>query len=518
MERIKQAIPLPEILDDSQWEIRNSGQDDLAYVDFEKQEMVVPFTIAPGPEYIRAHEAMHVAISPRNSDDVPRDIDNRTLQALEDARVNSGLKLSGVNISAQAWTDEMHAECALRLITGQTSLLEAARCLIAKRGTGDEEMIRTAIMASKPRAAEIADEIVGSFLEPLEAQGKLASWSDTVDYSRRLTELCEAEEEEGGEPLPGGKPGEGQSGSSPGDKSGDKPSESESESEFSPAESIGKEFTPGEDSSGPGKLEDITPEEEKEIREAGLERALSRNRVQYSEEKATEKTYKQRGRPVPPQLKFRWRGAPSFNMKVEKPRLSASISFKKTKTQKVTASDEGSIPRGMHRYATDQRIFARKGRRMAGAAILIDVSGSMGLEHYEVRQIIEQCPAAIVAVYSGSWDRKNAPHESEGILRIIAEGQRYSPDLNRGMPGENIIDYPALEWLARRKEKKKLWISDGLVTGETACAIDGKWLRKFARLIKENRIERVGNVRELLNSGRLIDHAFDDGNRLGRGK
>jgi len=35
--------------------------------------------------------------------------------------------------------------------------------------------------------------------------------------------------------------------------------------------------------------------------------------------------------------------------------------------------------------------------------------------------------------------------------------------------------------------------------------------------MREKKIERVGNVRELLKSGKLIDHAFDDGHELGRG-
>jgi hypothetical protein len=120
---------------------------------------------------------------------------------------------------------------------------------------------------------------------------------------------------------------------------------------------------------------------------------------------------------------------------------------------------EGTELRYPHRFFIDQFIFARRRRRGAGSsgAVLIDTSGSMCVDADGIARIIEAAPAALVAIYSGRGDH--------GELRIVAQnGHRADPAQLRPYGGGNVVDLPALRWLARQAAPR-VWISDGHVTG-----------------------------------------------------
>src|SRR6266516_6187006 len=106
--RCYRARPIPELLDGENWEVRNSGDIKKAYVDFGTRQFVVPFEEGPSGELVRAHEAMHVKITPQNYV-LPKEMDFVTLQSLEDCRVWQGLKSCDIktnNESARIWTDK----------------------------------------------------------------------------------------------------------------------------------------------------------------------------------------------------------------------------------------------------------------------------------------------------------------------------------------------------------------------------------------------------------------------------
>jgi hypothetical protein len=118
---------------------------------------------------------------------------------------------------------------------------------------------------------------------------------------------------------------------------------------------------------------------------------------------------------------------------------------------------EGSVVRWMHRHPIDGAIF-RRPARSGGGSVLVDVSGSMSLKAEGVDQLLESAPTTtLVAIYSGSG--------GEGELRIVARGGKRADtgDLEPFGKG-NIVDLPALEWLARQTPPR-IWISDGGVTG-----------------------------------------------------
>jgi hypothetical protein len=121
--------------------------------------------------------------------------------------------------------------------------------------------------------------------------------------------------------------------------------------------------------------------------------------------------------------------------------------------------DEGAVPVAPYRLIVDGRIFCRK-KRLKGGTVLVDVSGSMSLSSDDIARIITIAPGAVVAAYSGDRD--------SGHVVIVAERGRMASerDLSRCeyMYGGNVIDGPALQWLARMPGPR-VWVSDGFVTG-----------------------------------------------------
>jgi hypothetical protein len=114
----------------------------------------------------------------------------------------------------------------------------------------------------------------------------------------------------------------------------------------------------------------------------------------------------------------------------------------------------------------------------------------MNLKEEEVERILANAPATIIAVYSANREA--------GILRVLArDGKRVSGDWVRRPAGScNVIDGPALDWLARQPEPR-FWLSDGLVTGIGDAAGAGN--TEYAmRVCREHRIMRYRTTAELL--------------------
>lgn len=118
---------------------------------------------------------------------------------------------------------------------------------------------------------------------------------------------------------------------------------------------------------------------------------------------------------------------------------------------------EGTIVSAVNRWYSDRKIF-RGAVRGCGGTVLIDTSSSMRLCSSDVDRIVRSAPAAtLVAIYSG--------RHRVGELRIVVRNGRRAAaeDLTPFGPG-NLIDLPALEWLAKQPGPR-VWLSDARVTG-----------------------------------------------------
>lgn len=149
------------------------------------------------------------------------------------------------------------------------------------------------------------------------------------------------------------------------------------------------------------------------------------------------------------------------------------------------ADDVGQVPDHWERWAEDKHVFQSK---RPGGTILIDLSGSMGWDHDELRRLIKKLPAVTIAGYSGD-DIKGG-----GRLCILAEKGMW-----RGLDGEevqfgNAVDLEALEWLAGMPGPR-IWLSDGAIVGGLVDKLGRRAARERAEQIaKKGRIARTRDM------------------------
>lgn len=148
---------------------------------------------------------------------------------------------------------------------------------------------------------------------------------------------------------------------------------------------------------------------------------------------------------------------------------------------------EGTSIRRPDRLAIDRAIFGRMGRG-GGGTVLVDVSGSMSFTAEQVEEVVRAAGgAAVVAIYSGSGH--------EGELRIVARADRRASSESFEPYGSgNVVDLPALEWLARQP-MPRIWVSDGCVTGAADEGCE-KLLERCNEVAKRGSIQRVDNAEE----------------------
>lgn len=156
-----------------------------------------------------------------------------------------------------------------------------------------------------------------------------------------------------------------------------------------------------------------------------------------------------------------------------------------------TARDEGPIPTRFDRWSIDKRVFRTK-KRGKGAALLVDVSGSMSWEEDDLTRVLEEVPAATIAIYSGSGNK--------GQLVILAKDGKCASmrQAAKHMLGGNIIDGPALEWLAAQPQTTKLWMSDGVITGIGDGGISDEERINTNHIIRKGGIQQVRNVKAVM--------------------
>lgn len=131
----------------------------------------------------------------------------------------------------------------------------------------------------------------------------------------------------------------------------------------------------------------------------------------------------------------------------------------------VATAETGTAIRWPHLYriSTDGVIFRRNKRRpgaLQRGTVLIDGSGSMRLSDEMIAEMIDMLPYATIAIYSGGG---GAGHS--WIVIVARNGRRVERIGSIERDGGNTCDGPALLWLSRQ-QAPRLWICDGIVTGE----------------------------------------------------
>jgi hypothetical protein len=153
--------------------------------------------------------------------------------------------------------------------------------------------------------------------------------------------------------------------------------------------------------------------------------------------------------------------------------------------------DAGVVPKHIGRLLSDQRLFDVK-RKRPGGTVLIDTSGSMGLSSDDIDKLVMAAPGCTVAVYGGcSGD--------DGRMRLLADKGKVAEREYRVRAGHgaNLIDGPALMWLAKQNEPR-FWVSDGCVTG-TGESTNATLKAESIYICKRYHIKRVPHVQEALH-------------------
>jgi hypothetical protein len=159
---------------------------------------------------------------------------------------------------------------------------------------------------------------------------------------------------------------------------------------------------------------------------------------------------------------------------------------------RARAVEEGSYIRSPWRDDIDGRIFSQRNREQRGT-VLMDCSGSMHLDAGDVLSVLDVAPMSTFATYSGSGSR------GIGKLFVLAKNRRRvsNESIQRAANafGGNVIDGPALAWLAKQDEPR-VWISDGLVTGveetvTSALSADALRICIAARIVRVPDVERA---------------------------
>ena len=162
-------------------------------------------------------------------------------------------------------------------------------------------------------------------------------------------------------------------------------------------------------------------------------------------------------------------------------------------------SDRGVVPKNMYRMTTDKKVFTNKST-VAGGSMLVDFSGSMGFTADDVREIIDDLPAANIAGYVGYHDKIDG---YDGMIKIIALDGRIDTNAieELGNYGANSVDFDGLKWLAQQPEPR-IWISDQQVVGVDAETGHASNLNKedrneIARFMKRNNIIPIRVVEDV---------------------
>ncbi len=186
--------------------------------------------------------------------------------------------------------------------------------------------------------------------------------------------------------------------------------------------------------------------------------------------------------------------APAGKMRISEVPLSKPCGAPPVKRRRrYVAASEGILLRYPERYLIDRAVFCRSKRSSpGGGTVLIDTSGSMRLTAPQLDTIVRESPSGVtVAIYSGSGSR--------GELRIVARGgmRAGKKDLKPHGSG-NIVDAPALEWLATQPAPR-VWMSDGGVTGVDDAPSASVRERCRAACIK-GRIRVAENVEQVVEA------------------
>jgi len=175
-------------------------------------------------------------------------------------------------------------------------------------------------------------------------------------------------------------------------------------------------------------------------------------------------------------------------MHIITPPLHHSL-MQRRQVRRITPKEHGTGMMFPTRLDHDDKIFGNT-KRVVGGTVLIDVSSSMGLDEDDIRKMVKAAPGLTSAIYSG--------RNHEGDLVIVAKKGKMTELKTEYINGNNVIDGPALRWLATMPEPR-IWICDGYVTGiDDLTSL--KLKQEVKQIVKDHDITRVEDIKEAIHA------------------
>ena len=176
-------------------------------------------------------------------------------------------------------------------------------------------------------------------------------------------------------------------------------------------------------------------------------------------------------------------------MTVHNPVMTVNLQGRLQNGRQYRPQEYGYNPKYIHRYCVDRRIFKQK-QHVLGGTILIDASGSMQFNGSDILEIMQMLPAVTIAMYNGTGNY--------GDLRVIAKnGMRVDENyLDRHSGRGNIIDGPALQWLASMPERR-IWVSDMHVFGGSGNTTGFNLVKDVMQTCTRNKIINLKDIDEV---------------------
>lgn len=403
-ERKPRATPLPSAVREGDWRIQETSGE--AWVDLKDDVLGVPLGLDAASWAKRAHEYGHIKWTPKSlRPNGHPDIAPTLIQGCEDVRINHRNYMSGVNYThVEVAADISDAAFIERLKTSPT---EASAVYLSAWGLGDRPRIERLIReAYSPEVARfILSESARSAAEI--TRRRKPGQKTMMDQARRLTAVFKWMTDDPDEPTPPDNPGE---------------------------------------RGGPSDRE-LIESTARLIRDAGESFHDPAHEPGHVPTGATGND------PV-------WAA-----IRIVRPSLPRQLPSK-IRAKRIAPSNAGGVFRYPQRWSNNEKdVFSTKKTKPGGGTVLIDASGSMSLTDEQILAIMTALPGALIATYCGNHHSLGTD-EPWGELRIVArDGKRADErDLTEHRFGENMVDGPALRWLAAQPGPR-FWVSDGIVTG-----------------------------------------------------
>ena len=457
--RVVKSPPMPDVVDHSkEWVVKESMFDsDTAALDYKSGVMTVPLAPTPKARAIRNREMLRLKFSPKTFPKLPPNVDPDIYRACETARVDyRGTRVgihhdtrlltdAQIEASSTLWNDKPQVAGAMLMMASGT--LDQGIILNKLRGMVDDKKLDTDTYAAIRHAVEDAKYCV--------CRGKAPGPKQAIKAAQILTSQLT--------PPPPAPP----------------------------------------EASGDGKSGPDGAEVAKKV-EQGLQKMLAPHHHNIFDNSFKRKVdsliadaeYKHGTKPEMVSLD---KGDMWGDMHIWRPPRPLLFPAR-MKSKKWRPTDQGTVFRYPQRWLADQTGFAYKGIKEGGCSMLIDVSGSMSLSPADILAVMEAMPASLIATYSGQTTHdaiRRGGTRPIGKLTIVGEKGRRAEECNLRTGGRNnLVDGPALRWLAKQKGPR-YWISDGGVTGRSGAS-EVSLYAECILICRQAHIMRIDSMAEVL--------------------